>query len=248
MEEIVPGALYLVSTPIGNLGDFSYRAVHLLKSVDLIAAEDTRVTSILLRHYEIHKKMLSFHSYNQKRQTPQILKYLQENKSVALVSDAGTPGISDPAYTLVQAAIQHNIRIIPVPGASAFLAAIIVSGLPINRFVFEGFLPAKKGRKTKIEALALENRTVVFYESPHRILKTVHELNECWGNRQCVMGREITKKFEEFFRGGLAELSSYLSQKPVKGEIVLIVEGVPKTSKRKVFNLYLCLDPTAKRG
>jgi len=235
LEEIVPGALYLVSTPIGNLADISYRAVHILNSVDLIAAEDTRVTSILLRHYEIHKKMLPFHSYNQKRQTPQIVKYLQENKSVALVSDAGTPGISDPAYILVQAALESNIRIIPIPGASAFLAAIIVSGLPINRFVFEGFLPAKKGRKTKIETLANENRTIVFYESPHRILKTVKELNEGWGNRQCVMGREITKKFEEFFRGGLTDLLSYLGQKPVKGEIVLIVEGTPKISKHKNF-------------
>ena len=234
MEEIAPGALYLVSTPIGNLGDISYRAVHILKSVDFIAAEDTRVTSVLLRHYDIHKKMSSFHSYNQKRQTPQIIKLLQDNKSVALVSDAGTPGISDPAYMLVQAALQSNIKIIPIPGASALLAALIVSGLPINRFAFEGFLPLKKGRKTKIEKLGVEDRTIIFYESPHRILKTVKELNENWGNRQCVMGREITKKFEEFFRGGLADLSFYLSQKPVKGEIVLIVEGAPKISKSKV--------------
>ena len=231
MEEIVPGALYLVSTPIGNLGDISYRAIHILKAVDLIAAEDTRVTSVLLRHYDIQKKMLSFHSYNQKRQTPQILKFLQDNKSVALVSDAGTPGISDPAYVLVQAALRNDIRIIPIPGASALLAALIVTGLPINRFVFEGFLPIKKGRKTKIDALAFENRTIVLYESPHRILKTVNELNNRWGDRQCVMGREITKKFEEFFRGGLADLSSYLSQKPVKGEIVLIIEGAPKTTR-----------------
>jgi 16S rRNA (cytidine1402-2'-O)-methyltransferase len=231
LEEIVQGALYLVSTPIGNLGDISYRAVHILKSVDIIAAEDTRVTSVLLRQYDIHKKMLSYHSYNQKRQTPQILKLLQDNKSVALVSDAGTPGISDPAYMLVQAAIQNNIRIIPIPGASALLAALIVTGLPINRFVFEGFLPVKKGRKTKIEVLALEDRTIVLYESPHRILKTVNELNKRWGDRKCVMGREITKKFEEFFRGGLVDLSSYLSQKPVKGEIVLIIEGAPKTTR-----------------
>ena len=231
MEEIVPGALYLISTPIGNLGDISYRAVHILKSVDIIAAEDTRVTSVLLRHYDINKKMLSYYSYNQKRQTPQIIKFLQKNKAVALVSDAGTPGISDPAYMLVQAALQNNIRIIPIPGASAFLAALIVSGLPIHRFIFEGFLPLKKGRKTKIQSLSVESRTLVFYESPHRILKTVRELNESWGNRQCVMGREITKKFEEFYRGGLADLLTYLSQKTVKGEIVLIVEGLPKGSK-----------------
>jgi 16S rRNA (cytidine1402-2'-O)-methyltransferase len=231
LEEIVPGALYLVSTPIGNLGDISYRAVHILKSMDIIAAEDTRVTSVLLRHYDIQNKMLSYHSYNQKRQTPQIIKYLQENKSVALVSDAGTPGISDPAYMLVQAAIENNIRLIPIPGASALLAALIVSGLPVNRFTFEGFLPIKKGRKTKIENLAVEERTIVFYESPHRILKTVNELKICWGNRQCVMGRELTKMFEEFFRGSLEELQNHLSKKPIKGEIVLIIEGVPKVSK-----------------
>jgi len=234
LEEIVPGALYLVSTPIGNLGDFSYRATHILKSVDLIAAEDTRVTSILLNHYEIHKKMIPFHSYNQRRQTPLLVKQLKEEKSVALVSDAGTPGISDPAYVLVQAALEHNIRIIPIPGASAFLAALTVSGLPINRFVFEGFLPVKKGRQTKINLLASEERTIVFYESPHRIQKTVKELNEKWGNRKCVMGREITKKFEEFFRGSLEELLSYLTQKSIKGEFVLIVEGAPKSSKRNV--------------
>ena len=234
MEEIIPGALYLVSTPIGNLDDISFRAIQILKSVDFIAAEDTRTTSILLRHYNIPKKMLSYHSYNQKRQTPRILKSLMDNKSVALVSDAGTPGISDPAYLLVQHAIQNNIRIIPIPGASAFLAALIVSGLPVNRFVFEGFLPVKKGRKTRIKNLAIEGRTIVFYESPHRILKTVNNLIDYWGNRQCMLGREITKKFEEFYRGDLVALSSRLSQKPVKGELVLIVAGESNVSKNDV--------------
>jgi 16S rRNA (cytidine1402-2'-O)-methyltransferase len=207
LEEIVPGALYLVSTPIGNLGDFSHRAGHILKSVDIIAAEDTRTTSVLLNHYDIQKKMVSFHSYNQTRQTPHLINYLKEEKSV------------------------ENIRIIPIPGASAFLAALIVSGLPINRFVFEGFLPLKKGRKSKISALSSEERTIVFYESPHRIQKTVKELQENWGDRKCVMGREITKKFEEFFRGNLSELLSRLAEKKVKGEIVLIIEGAPKASK-----------------
>jgi 16S rRNA (cytidine1402-2'-O)-methyltransferase len=232
LEEIVSGALYLVSTPIGNLGDFTFRAVHILKSVDLIAAEDTRVTSVLLRHYDIQNKMIPFHSYNQNRQTPNVIKNLKEKKSIALVSDAGTPGISDPAYILVKAAVENSIRIIPIPGASAILASLTVSGLPINRFVFEGFLPSKKGRKSKINSLASEERTVVFYESPHRILKTLKELSEGWGNRNCVMGREITKKFEEFYRGNLSELYSRISQKPVKGEIVLIVEGAPKSSKQ----------------
>jgi 16S rRNA (cytidine1402-2'-O)-methyltransferase len=233
VEEIIPGALYLVSTPIGNLSDITYRAVRTLQSVDLIAAEDTRVTSILLRHYDIHKKMISFHSYNQKQQTHKMIDYLKDNYSIAMVSDAGTPGISDPAYTLVQAALENNIRIIPIPGASAFLASLIVSGLPVNRFVFEGFLPLKKGRKSKIENLVTETRTIVFYESPHRILRTAGELLATMGDRKCVMGREITKKFEEFFRGLLSELIYYLQNKPAKGEIVLIVEGTGKIRKNK---------------
>jgi 16S rRNA (cytidine1402-2'-O)-methyltransferase len=231
LEEIIPGSLYLVSTPIGNLGDISFRAVHILKSVDLIAAEDTRVTSVLLNHYEIRNKMLPFHSYNQKRQTPHLIKILKDEKSIALVSDAGTPGISDPAYMLVQAAIENNIRVIPIPGATAFLAALTVSGLPINKFIFEGFLPLKKGRKSKINALVSEERTIVFYESPHRIHKTVKELYENWGNRKCVMGREITKKFEEIYRGNLSDLMSHLGEKRVKGEIVLIISGTSTSSK-----------------
>jgi 16S rRNA (cytidine1402-2'-O)-methyltransferase len=233
VEEIIPGALYLVSTPIGNLSDITYRAVRTLQSVDLIAAEDTRVTSILLRHYDIHKKMISFHSYNQKQQTHKMIDYLKGNYSIAMVSDAGTPGISDPAYTMVQAALENNIRIIPIPGASAFLASLIVSGLPVNRFVFEGFLPLKKGRKSKIENLVTETRTIVFYESPHRILRTAQELLAAMGDRKCVMGREITKKFEEFFRGLLSEMIFYLQNKPAKGEIVLIVEGTGKIRKNK---------------
>jgi 16S rRNA (cytidine1402-2'-O)-methyltransferase len=233
VEEIIPGALYLVSTPIGNLSDITYRAVRTLQSVDLIAAEDTRVTSILLRHYDIHKKMISFHSYNQKQQTHKMIDYLKGNYSIAMVSDAGTPGISDPAYTMVQAALENNIRIIPIPGASAFLASLIVSGLPVNRFVFEGFLPLKKGRKSKIENLVTETRTIVFYESPHRILRTAQELLAAMGDRKCVMGREITKKFEEFFRGLLSEMIFYLQNKPAKGEIVLIVEGTGKIHKNK---------------
>jgi 16S rRNA (cytidine1402-2'-O)-methyltransferase len=234
LEEIVSGALYIVSTPIGNLGDISFRATHILNSVDIIAAEDTRVTSVLLNRYDIHKKMIPFHSHNQKRQTPILVKHLLDKKSIALVSDAGTPGISDPAYILVQAAVENKIQIIPIPGASALLAALVVTGLPVNRFVFEGFLPLKKGRRSKIQTLASEERTIVFYESPHRIQKTVRELNESWGNRRCVMGREITKKFEEFYHGGLADLLTYISQKPPKGEIVLIVEGLPKNSEKKI--------------
>jgi 16S rRNA (cytidine1402-2'-O)-methyltransferase len=231
LEEIVPGALYVVSTPIGNLADLTFRAVHILRSVDLIAAEDTRKTSVLLNHYGIQKKMISFHSYNQKQQLPKIIASLQHNLSVAVVSDAGTPGISDPAYLIVREAINKSIRIIPIPGASAFLAALVVSGLPVNRFLFEGFLPLKKGRKSKIELLKTEKKTMVFYESPHRILKTVQELFGHWGDRRCMMGREITKKFEEFYRGTLGGLTHYLKTKKIKGEIVLIVEGFGSKSE-----------------
>jgi len=225
LEEIVSGALYIVSTPIGNLADISYRAIHILNNVDLIAAEDTRVTSRLLNFYEIKTKSIPYHSYNQKNQTPKLINKLKNNKTIALVSDAGTPGISDPAYELVRNCVQEKIKIIPIPGASAMLAALVVSGLPTNRFVFEGFLPLKKGRQTRLTELKDEKRTLVFYESPHRVLKTVTQFLEFFGNRQCQMGREITKKFEEFFRGSLEELISYLESKKIKGEIVLIVEG-----------------------
>jgi 16S rRNA (cytidine1402-2'-O)-methyltransferase len=227
LEEIVTGAMYVVSTPIGNLGDITYRAVHILNNVNLIAAEDTRVTSRLLNHYHIQTKAIPYHSYNQKNQTPKLISKLQKGDSIALVSDAGTPGISDPAYELVTACVQENIRVIPIPGASALLAALVVSGLPVNRFVFEGFLPLKKGRQTKLNELKEEKRTLVFYESPHRVFKTVKQFLEFFGNRQCLMGREITKKFEEFYRGNLQELVSYLESKKVKGEIVIIIEGNP---------------------
>ena len=231
MEDLTPGTLYVVSTPIGNLADITYRAVHILSRVNLIAAEDTRTTSVLLRHYNIRTRTVSYHSYNQERQTPVLLKVLESGQTVAIVSDAGTPGISDPAYLLVRAAIDKNITIVPIPGPSAFLATLVVSGLPVNRFVFEGFLPLKKGRKTKIEQLASEIRTLVFYESPHRILRTVTELHTAWGERDCVMGRELTKKFEEFFRGSLSGLIRHLEAKKPRGEIVLLVAGAEKRAK-----------------
>jgi 16S rRNA (cytidine1402-2'-O)-methyltransferase len=169
--------------------------------------------------------MTPYHSYNQKSQTPKIIDRLKRGEIVALVSEAGTPGISDPGYRLIKACIEADIRVIPVPGASAFLCALTVSGLPIHSFVFEGFLPTKKGRKTKIEYLRDEQRTIVFYESPHRIIKTTSELSSSWGDRKCVMAREITKMFEEIFRGTLTELLTYLKLKPPKGEIVLLIHG-----------------------
>lgn len=223
MEEIVSGALYVVATPIGNLNDLTHRAQYILGHVDLIAAEDTRTSGVLLRHYDIKTQLRSYHSYNLKTETPKLVGLLQQGKSIALISDAGTPGISDPGYQLVQACIEHNKKVIPIPGASALTAALPVSGLPINRFVFEGFLPLKKGRKTRLEFLSQEDRTVVIYESPHRIERTVKDLIEFCGERKCVMARELTKKFEEIFRGTLSELKSRLEEKKIKGEIVLLI-------------------------
>lgn len=225
MEEIESGALYLVATPIGNLGDISYRAVHILQNVDLIAAEDTRKSAVLLNHYGIKNTLSSYHSYNLKKETSRLVKKLLSGNSVALISDAGTPGISDPGFHLVRSCLQENIRIIPIPGASAFLAAITASGMSTHSFVFEGFLPLKKGRKTRLQYLENEERTVIFYESPHRIQKTIRQLDEAWGNRDCVMAREITKKFEEFYRGDFEDLLKHIGEKKVKGEIVLIVQG-----------------------
>ncbi|HLE34212.1 MAG TPA: 16S rRNA (cytidine(1402)-2'-O)-methyltransferase [Bacteroidota bacterium] len=219
------GILYIVATPIGNLEDLTYRAVKVLSSVDLIAAEDTRTTKVLLDHYQISKPMLSYFSYNEKRRTPELIQHLLDGKSIALVSDAGTPGISDPAHRIVAAAVENSIPVIPIPGASAFLSALIVSGLPMDHFVFEGFLPIKKGRKTKIEALKSESRTIVLYESPHRVLKTLTEIHAAWGNRQVVVARELTKKFEEIVRGPLASVLKTLTSKAPRGEYVLVISG-----------------------
>lgn len=225
LEVVEKGTLYLVSTPIGNLADFSYRAVHILNEVDLVAAEDTRTSSVLLRHYDIKTRTRSYHSYNLKTETARLVTKLRDGMAIALISDAGTPGISDPGYKLVQACVEAQIPVVPIPGAAAFLTALVASGLPTNRFTFEGFLPLKKGRKTRLEFLAQEERTIVLYESPHRIKKTVQDLQNYWGDRHCVMGRELTKKFEEFYRGKLSELQEHLNQKKVKGEIVLVVAG-----------------------
>jgi 16S rRNA (cytidine1402-2'-O)-methyltransferase len=224
-EEIKSGALYIVPTPIGNLGDITLRALHVLGGVDLIAAEDTRTTKFLLDHYQIQKPLLSFFSQNEHIRVPQIIDRLNEGKSIALVSDAGTPGISDPAYSIINAAIDNSITIIPLPGATAFIPALVASGFSTHSFVFEGFLPHKKGRKTKLEKLKDESRTIVLYESPHRIVRTLQELHDVLGKRNAVVGRELTKKFEEIRRGSLLELCQYFSSGTVKGEFVVIVEG-----------------------
>jgi 16S rRNA (cytidine1402-2'-O)-methyltransferase len=221
----IPGTLYLVATPIGNLGDITYRAIKVLASVDLIAAEDTRKTKILLDHYTISKPMVSYFNFNERQRTPQLIEKLLQGQSIALVSDAGTPGISDPAYHIVHSALASNIPIIPIPGPSAFISALIVSGLPTDRFVFEGFLPVKKGRKTKLGILSTEPRTIILYESPHRILKTLGEIQSVFGDRNVVVARELTKKFEEIVRGHISSILLQLSNKPTRGEYVLVVEG-----------------------
>ncbi len=233
METIEKGALYLVSTPIGNLADITYRAVHVLNNVDLIAAEDTRNSSVLMKNYQIDTPLSSYHSYNLKKETRRLIEKLKHESTIALISDAGTPGISDPGFHLVQEAVKEKIRVIPIPGASAFLAALTASGLPNNRFVYEGFLPLKKGRKTRLKTLSEEERTIVFYESPHRIHRTVRELLETFGDRPCTMAREITKLYEEFLRGTLSALQKWIEERRVKGEIVLIVQGKAHTKGKQ---------------
>ncbi len=219
------GSLYVVSTPIGNLDDFTYRSVEVLKQVQLIAAEDTRRTRILLNHYQIKTPLASYHTHNQEKKGRQLIDLLKEGKDVALVSDAGTPGISDPLYHLVQLALNDAVTIVPIPGPSALLAALTVSGLPMDRFIFEGFLPLKKRRKTRLQELSQERRTLVLYESPHRIRKTLKELHEVFGNRKAAVARELTKMHEEVMRGTLEELVALGKDKNWKGEITLVIAG-----------------------
>jgi 16S rRNA (cytidine1402-2'-O)-methyltransferase len=224
-NHVSPGTLYVVSTPIGNLEDMTYRAVKVLSQVDLIAAEDTRTSGVLLKRYEIHKPMVSYYNYNEARRTPELIERLKAGASIALIADAGTPGISDPAYRIVHVALAENIPVVPIPGASAVLAALVVAGLPMERFVFEGFLPVKKGRSTRLRELKSEQRTMVFYESPHRLLRTLRDLQETFGNRPAAVARELTKKFEETRRGKLSELLDHFSRASIKGEFVIVLSG-----------------------
>ncbi|MEO0069499.1 MAG: 16S rRNA (cytidine(1402)-2'-O)-methyltransferase [candidate division WOR-3 bacterium] len=224
-EEIVPG-LYVVSTPIGNLKDITYRALNVLAQVDLIACEDTRRTGLLLKHFGIENRLLPYHEYNKVRQTPIILNLLTQGKSVALVSDAGTPGISDPGFYLIRAAAERGVRIVPVPGASALLAALVVSGLPSDRFAFEGFLPKRAGRRRKrLLSLIKETRTMVFCESARRVRRFLEEIEELFGERRVVVCRELTKKFEEVIRGTPSEILSEIKDRELKGEVVVVVAG-----------------------
>jgi 16S rRNA (cytidine1402-2'-O)-methyltransferase len=223
---VEPGVLYLVSTPIGNLEDITLRALRVLQEVDLLAAEDTRHTGILLKHYDLHKSLVSYHDFNKDRKAPVLIEQLKSGKSVAVISDAGTPGISDPGYLLVQQAIRENIRVVPIPGASAFLSALVVSGLPTDKFVFEGFLSPKPGkRRRRLEELREEKRTLIFYESPHRFAKMIDDVTEILGQRKTVIGRELTKKFEEMIRGTPESIKQSLGERKIKGELVILIEG-----------------------
>lgn len=218
--------LYLVPTPIGNLKDITLRALELLKEVDLILAEDTRTTSHLLNHYGIIKPLSPYHQHNEHKVLHHLVNQLLNGKRIALLTDAGTPGISDPAFLLVRECIKTGVNIECLPGATAFVPALVNSGIPTNRFVFEGFLPIKKGRQTLLKKLADEERTIILYESPLRLVKTLEEIMEHFGaERQCSVSRELTKLFEETKRGSLKEVSEYFREKGVKGEIVIIVQG-----------------------
>lgn len=215
--------LYIVATPIGNLEDITLRAIRTLKEVDYVAAEDTRHVQILLQKYEIQKSTISFHAWSDERKLGQLMAILKEGKSIALVSDAGTPGISDPGYVLVKAAIDAGIKVVPIPGASAVITALCASGLPTHQFLYLGFLPMKKGRQTLLKTFVDEERTIVFYESPHRLLKTLAEFAQLFPGRRMVIARELTKIYEEFFRGTTGQAMEYFQNKTPKGEFVLML-------------------------
>lgn len=219
--------LYIVPTPVGNLKDITLRSLEVLKSVDVILAEDTRTSSKLLQHYGISKPITPYHQHNEHKVVPHLADQLLSGKSFALITDAGTPGISDPAFLLVRECAKHDIKVETLPGATAFVPALVNSGLPINRFTFEGFLPLKKGRQTLLKKLAEEERTMVFYESPMRLVKTLEEFIEYFGaDRLCCVSRELTKMFEENKRGSLHEVCTYFREKNVKGEIVIVLQGI----------------------
>lgn len=225
MGKVEPG-LYLVSTPIGNLEDVTLRAVRILGSVDVIAAEDTRKTRRLLEAHCIKARMVSLHDHNKERKAPGLIRRLLRGDSVAVVSEAGTPGISDPGFYLVKLALSEGIPVIPVPGACSIIAAIVASGLPTDRFVFEGFLPRKEGkRKERLKELASEKRTIILFESPQRLTRTLGELAMLCADRECVVAREMTKRFEEFTRGTVREVLEHFTSSGVKGEMVILLKG-----------------------
>ncbi|MFN8306736.1 MAG: 16S rRNA (cytidine(1402)-2'-O)-methyltransferase [Ferruginibacter sp.] len=219
--------LYIVPSPIGNLADITFRAVDVLKTVDLILAEDTRTSSILLNHYQVQKPVTPYHQHNEHKVLAHLVEQLAAGKNMALITDAGTPGVSDPAFLLVRECIKHDIAVECLPGATAFVPALVNSGLPMNSFCFEGFLPLKKGRQTLLKKLAVEERTMVFYESPMRLVKTLQDFIQYFGaERPCCVSRELSKKFEENKRGSLQEVHDHFNNKAVKGEIVIVVQGM----------------------
>ena len=229
------GILYIVPTPVGNMEDMTFRAVRILKEVDLVLAEDTRTSGILLKHYEIKNALMSHHKFNEHGTSAGIVNRLLAGENVALISDAGTPGISDPGFFLVREAVRAGVEVQCLPGATAFVHALVSSGLPCDRFCFEGFLPQKKGRQTKLQSLKDEERTMIFYESPFRLVKTLQQFAEVYGsNRQVSVCREISKVHEESVRGSLQEVIAHFQEKEPKGEIVIILEG--KNEKSKLSN------------
>ncbi|BCL35324.1 16S rRNA (cytidine(1402)-2'-O)-methyltransferase [Nostoc sp. MS1] len=224
-----PSTLYIVGTPIGNLEDITFRAVRILQNVDLIAAEDTRHTGKLLQHLQVKTPQISYHEHNRTSRIPELLEYLHSGKAIALVSDAGMPGISDPGYELVKACVEAGISVVPIPGASAAITALSAAGLPTDRFVFEGFLPTKsQQRREYLEVLDTESRTLIFYESPHRLRETLQDLAEVWGSdRQIVLARELTKLYEEFWRGSIEDAIAHYQQREPQGEYTILVAGKP---------------------
>jgi len=220
--------LFLVPTPIGNLKDMTLRAIEILKEVDLILAEDTRISGKLLKHYQISTPMQSHHMHNEHKTVNSVVEKIKSGMSIALISDAGTPAISDPGFLLTRSCIENNIEIECLPGPTAFIPALVNSGLPNDKFVFEGFLPVKKGRQTRLKLLAMETRTMIFYESPHKLLKTLSNFCEYFSNdRPITVSRELTKLYEETIRGTAKEVLNYYTNKPAKGEIVIVVAGKP---------------------
>ena len=232
------GIVYLIPTPIGNMGDMTQRALECLENSELIACEDTRVSGRLLAHFGLKKKLLSYHDFNEMQRLPRLLEILNAGSNIAVITDAGSPGLSDPAYRIIRAAIENDIKISPLPGANALVPAISGSGLPMDRFFFEGFLPNKSGsRKNRLKKLIELEHTLVFYESPHRIEKTLADTLEILGDRRACIAREISKIYEEFIRGTISELIDIAQKRKLKGEMALVVEGAPakKASKNKSY-------------
>ena len=231
------GILYIVPTPVGNMEDMTLRAIRILKEVDLVLAEDTRTSGILLKHFEIRNQLMSHHKFNEHGTSAGVVNRLLAGENVALISDAGTPGISDPGFFLVREAVRAGVEVQCLPGATAFVPALVSSGLPCDRFAFEGFLPQKKGRQTKIQSLAEEERTMIFYESPYRLVKTLQQFSEVFGeDRQVSVCREISKVHEESVRGTLAEVIAHFTEKEPKGEIVVVVAGAAPKKENKTKN------------